>query len=465
MEKNEEKKAKYEARIQKVQEGEAKKWRAIDLENEAFKLAVPTIDSAFARIVVKDRMDMADIFQCILPKATLEQVWNSYDAAHWAYGTYGKKNYGTLGCGRYNEKLVYTYFAVYFRIVARQAGPKATERNERPLREAIREALDYFGQFECYGPKNKIYGYDTIQKMFSKFYFRQDHFEAICKNFQSLIASPGSCLCGDEKLLHFTGDSVFIKLVPNKPDKVGLWFFELVCRLPDNSTFLLHTKLHDGSPEANITVPVSSVVKSWCSIAEFYAKRNKCPPPFIVFDSYYTDQAGRQHLNDKKVSFIGSVQKGRFQALEDTMKILCLKLDKPGQTRGIYNETTKELFVRHWDVNSNVGKKYCLTNAFIPSVKTKELAGTIPGYSTYKTQFSGCDTFNRNLHGRTFPFRTGGGGKSGDQGIIHKFMMSCILQNCVNVFRCRRNLTSSDATYADLCDNLATGLIIYAYSE
>ena len=40
----------------------------------------------------------------------------------------------------------------------------------------------------------------------------------------------GQYVAGDEKLFYFTGDSIIIRQVISKPDKIGLWFYELCCK-------------------------------------------------------------------------------------------------------------------------------------------------------------------------------------------------------------------------------------------
>ena len=53
----------------------------------------------------------------------------------------------------------------------------------------------------------------------------------LSENFRSFFERWGEFLAGDEKVDRFTGDSKHIRLVPNKPDKVGFWHYELSCRL------------------------------------------------------------------------------------------------------------------------------------------------------------------------------------------------------------------------------------------
>jgi hypothetical protein len=47
--------------------------------------------------------------------------------------------------------------------------------------------------------------------------------------------------------------------------------------------------------------------------------------------------------------------------------------DSPGETKGIYNENTHELFVYHWDTQKGVGKKYNLSRGFKRSVAVNKV--------------------------------------------------------------------------------------------
>jgi hypothetical protein len=122
-----------------------------------------------------------------------------------------------------------------------------------------------------------------------------------------------------------------------------------------------------------------------------------------------------------------------------------MKVEKPGEWAGMFNPTTKELFVHAWDTNKDVGKKCCYATAFTRTQRRRgenDLATgrhIIPGYDHYKAMFSLCDHFNRALHDRKWPHKSGGRYMPGDLGHQHNFALSCLLQNVFNA-------------YLDVCD-------------
>ena len=48
--------------------------------------------------------------------------------------------------------------------------------------------------------------------------------------------------------------------------------------------------------------------------------------------------------------------------------------------------------------------------------------------------FCTCDRFNRQLHDRKFPHRSGGRATTGEVSVQHNFAMSCVLQNSFNAY-------------------------------
>jgi len=71
--------------------------------------------------------------------------------------------------------------------------------------------------------------------------------------------------------------------------------------------------------------------------------------------------------------------------------------------------------------------------------KVKKHQGWIPGYDYYKQFSEGCDHFNRNLHGRYWPYKRGGHGTSGEGGEVNVFIIACVSQNTYNTY-CHLNM-------------------------
>lgn len=157
------------------------------------------------------------------------------------------------------------------------------------------------------------------------------------------------------------------------------------------------------------------------------------------------------------MKFVASVTKERFGALADMVKG---NVSKPGDWSGIYKPgEIPELFVYHWDANKDIGKKFCLTNAFKKQRKSRSSTNSlIPAYDAYKCMFNVCDRFNRNLHDRTWPHRRGGRGMMGEFGHQHNFFMSCCIQNTINAYLDIEKIDPSTTSFMDLCLELADSL-------
>jgi hypothetical protein len=152
----------------------------------------------------------------------------------------------------------------------------------------------------------------------------------------------------------------------------------------------------------------------------------------------------------------------RFKHLVDNMEEYGDKVEKPGQSTGIFNENTNELFVHHWSTDKAVGKKFVLTNGLKKVPQTRNLPKLIPGYDHYKVMFNACDRYNRNFHDKKFCHKTGGKGTPGDFGHCHKFIMACILQNTFAVHLNFRDDTTFTPSFKDNCLELADELFLSA---
>ena len=72
-----------------------------------------------------------------------------------------------------------------------------------------------------------------------------DEEEILSSRFSNAIKSLGEGFSGDEKLFRFTGPSGYVRKVPNKPAKVGLWHYQGVVQLKSGLPYLLCTKMHN----------------------------------------------------------------------------------------------------------------------------------------------------------------------------------------------------------------------------
>lgn len=441
-------------RLARLEKSADQGWEKVDVK--AFRFALPRLstEESFAAVDKAKATSILDIFLSILSPEILTTTWNTFPPEYWVYGSGAAA--GTFNGGKLSLKFIYVYLAVYIYICGQQNAPKESSKVRNPLREAITSALEHFSSQD---PLRRLPSRSIIERFWGRFYIPIVVWPSICKNFQDLLIRPGRCLAGDEKLLHFTGNSGYIRIVPSKPDRVGLWFFELVATLHNGDPFLVHTRLCNACAETGDTIPVNKVVKEWASVVRYFAEEKRCPPPVLVFDSYYTDAEGRKFLNENNVKFIGSIMTYRFRSLMDNLVEHGSMVEKPGQTSSIFNPQTNEIFVHHWDLNADVGKKYVLSNAMNRVPATRSNADIVPAYDQYKGLFNACDKFNRKFHDRKFCHRSGGGTRMGQNGHTWKFLMACILQNTFSAYKSTHADESFDLSFCDMCEILCKELI------
>jgi hypothetical protein len=170
---------------------------------------------------------------------------------------------------------------------------------------------------------------------------------------------------------------------------------------------------------------------------EVLALPNRNPFTYLFFDSYYLDATSRRENKANDINYAGSCKPDRFDILKRRVHPPG-STNKEGEWRGLYNENTHETFVYHFDTQKGVGIKYNMAHGFeriVSPAKVKEAKDVIPAYDDYKLHFDSCDKFNAGLHGRTWPFKRGGKGVSGEFGRQHDFTMGCVLQNTINAWK------------------------------
>lgn len=263
-----------------------------------------------------------------------------------------------------------------------------------------------------------------------------------------------------------TGNSGNSRQVLTKPDKVGLWFFQLVCMMANGEEelpFLFHLMMQVATAQVHESTTVASVVKKWVeSIRRKDPELNKLC--ILCFDSYYLDNTSRLLLRDESQPYIASAKSHFFGEIYDRVKEF---VSKPGEYKGVWrvvpNENATECFVYAWDKNEDVGKKCVLSNAFIKQDKRGD-EFTVPVYDDYKSMFAMCDKFNRQLHDRKWPHRAGGRDTMADDGTQDAFALASILQNTFNSYRVLNSIDFTDYNFKNYCLELADSLYAYAYS-
>ena len=314
----------------------------------------------------------------------------------------------------------------------------------------------------------------NIEVLLTRVTLKTKHANMLSDSFCSILSSIGQYCAGDEKLFGYCGDSYDSRKCATKPDKIGLWFYELCCTVVVQGVklpYLMHTFMHEKSTEELSTV---MVVEKWrnamWSVSPLLGGHvappttNPSPLTFLCYDALYTSNAANESNRNCGQKYSASCNTQRFQVLRDAIHRDFIA-DEIGEHKSIYNDTFSELFTYHYDTQKGVGKKYNiswgLTRHTTPTVVAKN-KNDIPGYSYYKSMFEICDHFNRALHDRTWAHKRGGRNLSGDIGTHHDFLMGCIVQNTLTAYRVINNLHPTAISFRDLVLDLACQIMVYS---
>ena len=182
-----------------------------------------------------------------------------------------------------------------------------------------------------------------------------------------------------------------------KPDRVGLWVYELCVRLSNKTSYILDLWLYDAVSLLGESIPVSKVVKHWAKVVHsFNAARMNDSNTLLVIDSYYLDEAAREGLADKKVKFIGAVNPRRFPVLTQMVRA---DVSKKGQWKGLWNGLRKELIAHSFTKD---GKQYTALTIAYCRLATRSDTKSVPVCCDYGKMFSACDVFNRQIKNRIY---------------------------------------------------------------
>ena len=66
-----------------------------------------------------------------------------------------------------------------------------------------------------------------LQNCLNAFLIDSSYLEELSNNFLTIVMNIGTYIAGDEKLLRFFGESGSVRVVISRPDRVGLWFYQL----------------------------------------------------------------------------------------------------------------------------------------------------------------------------------------------------------------------------------------------
>jgi hypothetical protein len=326
-------------------------------------------------------------------------------------------------------------------------GPKAvpitptsrhTEHGARHLDSELKRAhlhfMDYFkvklhaGQ-SYYKVQNEKYDL----KLLSNFKICARYYGQLSANFQGFCRSITRAVAGDEKLLHFTGHGCqYLRFVPSKPARIGIWIYELCGRLDNGLPYCLDLRVHTEVKREGNSVPVIDIVKQWGDVIEKFSTQQI----LLVFDSYYFSAPVMKYLAEKKFNFIASVSQEKVAA--DLMMLLKRAVTGPGQQAGYYNASKQLVFVHYYDKDKRIGRRTMVSDTFLQISRPAKIGknavthGVCSSFrdmiNIYKENFNACDAFNGELARYGYPLRQGGKGHPGQEGQEDVFSFcSCVL--------------------------------------
>ena len=235
-----------------------------------------------------------------------------------------------------------------------------------------------------------------------------------------------------------------------KPARIGVWHYQLVVYTKYNEPFLVATRTHNKTKDMGESIATSEILCGWADLMMSYH-----PKSVLIADSYFLDLAGRRHVQEKSANIICAMNPSRVSDLDKYIKT---GITDSGQTNYAYNQTTNESACYHWSTDTKIGKKLVLTTAF-KKVSKSTKKGALPAFDHYKGGFQGCDNFNRAIHGRTWPFRSGSAGKEGINGNIFNYHFTALLINTWHVYCALQKKQPKDVPFDQFTLKLAKGIV------
>lgn len=303
-------------------------------------------DAAYLLFNTRHASPISVFLHYITPEL-LQNVWNDKNNGEFCY--HGQKMIH-INHGQFSLGLIYKFLAIKLRIQGIHNKPQENTTNYRPQRQNIAEAIEYFREKQT-SPSPP--GIEIMECLLTHFLFSYQYFYYISERFQSFVKEIGEFVAGDEKLFHFTGKSGDLRKVPSKPQKVGLWFYELVAKINESTPYLLDIKLWSVHKEWGESEVLAKVVQRWTKIIRYPSTNQQyCVSIHITWivwlaHSYYVK------------SF--AILPRRWRAIDS---LNCEKSHRcMSNILGLYNDQTNEIYVHYYDEDPNIGEKTVIGNA------------------------------------------------------------------------------------------------------
>ena len=419
-------------------------WRLLNVANESLQFDVRTTSSGHAVLSRRDFSSSADVFSTILSRefitSVLEGILQTNPDA-FAHNTGG----GGVSNAPISYKDVYQAFACRIWIQGRGVAAGSTAR------EAFKNSLKWLGD-RC---TEQLNGIRKTLRVQSKVYVTcgGDQERLLNRQLQRMLSSLGEVLCGDEKLFRFTGRGGIVRKVPRKPARIGIWHYQAVVMLPTDDPFLAYTSVHNTSGSLGESTQTAQIVNEWADLVLSFRQ-----PTIICMDSYYLCKVGRETLRQKNVRFVAAIKPDRFKRIT---ALLTPSVQNAGESAYAFIGDRNEAAVMHWSRDTNIGKKFVLTNCFT-RVPQKKPSDYVPVYDEYKSLFSGCDKFNQQLYGKTFPYQAPNDTNLAEKKNIWNYLFTSVLINVWNVWKGvlqARDPETETMSFRDFCDDLSVRIV------
>ena len=140
---------------------------------------------------------------------------------------------------------------------------------------------------------SKIYGEWLTRRLMDIYYFEIDTVDEfqLSENMDDMFFKFGDCVSGDEKLFRYTGSSGFLRLVKNKPARLGLWMFQAAIRLKCGLPCLIYTRIHCSCMNRNTPTRCHDIVSDWGNLIK---ERGQNRETILVMDNYYLTEETRE---------------------------------------------------------------------------------------------------------------------------------------------------------------------------
>jgi hypothetical protein len=198
-------------------------WEFIDKKQDYFDFKELEGREGFAVLNFPPKTTRVEIFMRLFPTSLVDSICQRLletDPSRFSFGS--------------GKSMVLTYGKIYMAIAARirvqgiHNTPQRNTKNGKPQRAGFLLAMEHF---KSTFPDLSCPGIDTVEKIHNSILITPNEEAQFSANLENSIVSIGQWVAGDEKLFKFTGKSHWVRLVPNKPDKIGLWSYMLTCKV------------------------------------------------------------------------------------------------------------------------------------------------------------------------------------------------------------------------------------------